>query len=276
MIVECPECKVKYNLPDDKVKEGVKLKCSKCGHIFPYKPDKPDEPVDDKLELDEIDDTAIPEEESVSSGLTVQSDKKYRVNIEEAEEVKKDKKINKKKVFIIVFLTVVLILIGIAGYLFYPQIKSWIFPTSGKVESKLNKKQLEEKVKNIALENVKQYFVKNEKIGELFVIEGEAVNNFNQTKELIKIRATISDDKGNIIEKKEFLAGNSASLFQLQMMSKDELEGVLNSKIGILTNNTFVKPGGRVPFMVVFYNPPENVQEFGLEVIDVKNPPKKK
>jgi len=28
--------------------------------------------------------------------------------------------------------------------------------------------------------------------------------------------------------------------------------------------------------MVVFYNPPENVQEFALEVIDVKNPPEKK
>ena len=147
-----------------------------------------------------------------------------------------------------------------------------------KKEEKLKEKQKEkidvEKVKNISLEDVRQYFVTNEKIGNLFVVEGKAVNRFNKPKELIKLRATLYDDKGNVFKTKEFYCGNTVSLFQLQVLTQKELEASLNTKLGILTNNTFIKPGGATPFMVVFYAPPENVQEFGLEVIDVKNPPK--
>ncbi|MFW5734223.1 MAG: zinc-ribbon domain-containing protein, partial [Oceanidesulfovibrio sp.] len=35
MIVQCPSCSTKYNLPDDKVKEGAKLRCSVCKNVFP-------------------------------------------------------------------------------------------------------------------------------------------------------------------------------------------------------------------------------------------------
>ena len=132
-----------------------------------------------------------------------------------------------------------------------------------------------DKVKNISLEDVRQYFVTNEKIGNIFVLEGKAVNRFNKPKELIKLRATLYDDKGNVFKTKEFYCGNTVSLFQLQVLTQKELEASLNTKLGILTNNTFIKPGGSTPFMVVFYALPENVQEFGLEVIDVKDPPKK-
>ncbi len=267
MLVQCPECKVKYNLPEEKVKPGVKLKCTKCSHIFPL------ELEEDKLDLDSPEDIAIPEVEE-QAGVSVKSDKKIKVDLEEEEKAPKRKKSKKK---LIIWLIVLLLLLGLgsAGYIFFPQIKAKFFPEK-KGEVGLSQKQIEEKVKNISLENVKQYFVNNSKIGELFVIEGEAVNKFEETKELIKIKARIFDDSGKVVAEKEFLAGNTASLFQLQVLTQEELEGVLNSKIGILTNNTFVKPQGRVPFMVVFYNPPENVQEFALEVIDVKNPPEKK
>ena len=34
MIIECPNCKAKYNVPDDKIKGKKKLKCSTCHNIF--------------------------------------------------------------------------------------------------------------------------------------------------------------------------------------------------------------------------------------------------
>lgn len=265
MIVQCPECKVKYNLPDEKVKKGVRLKCTKCEHIFPLILEE------DKLDLDNAEDIQIPEVES-KEGVGVKSDKKIKVDIEEKKSVKKS---GSKKIFWILIIVLILAGLGVLGYLFYPQIKAKFFAKQSK-NTVVNQKQLEEKVKNISLENIKQYFVNNSKIGELFVIEGEAVNRFEETKELIKLKAKIFDAEGNVVAEKEFLAGNTASLFQLQVLTQEELEGVLSSKIGILTNNTFVKPGNKVPFMVIFYNPPENVQEFAVEVIDVKNPPEKK
>ena len=130
------------------------------------------------------------------------------------------------------------------------------------------------KVKDIMLQNVRQYYVSNEKAGQLFVIEGKAVNNFKAPKEMIKLEASLFDEKGGTLAAKEELAGNTVSLFQLQVMTRDELKSALASQVGVLTNNTNIAPAGEVPFMMVFFDPPEAVKEFGVKVIDVKDPPR--
>ena len=130
------------------------------------------------------------------------------------------------------------------------------------------------KVKDIMLQNVRQYYVSNEKAGQLFVIEGKAVNNFKTPKEMIKLEASLFDEKGGTLAAKEELAGNTVSLFQLQVMTRDELKNALASQVGVLTNNTNIAPAGEVPFMMVFFDPPEAVKEFGVKVIDVKDPPR--
>jgi predicted Zn finger-like uncharacterized protein len=130
------------------------------------------------------------------------------------------------------------------------------------------------KVKDIMLQNVRQYYVSNEKAGQLFVIEGKAVNNFKTPKEMIKLEASLFDEKGGALATQNDLAGNTVSLFQLQVMTRDELKNALASQVGVLTNNTNIGPGGEVPFMVVFFDPPEAVKEFGVKVVDVKDPPR--
>lgn len=131
------------------------------------------------------------------------------------------------------------------------------------------------KVKDIVLQNVRQYYVTNEKAGQLFVIEGKAVNNFKSQKEMIKLEAALFDEKGAVLISKDILGGNSVSLFQLQVMTKQELESALSSQVGVLTNNTNLAPGAETPFMIVFFDPPEAVKEFGVKVVDAKDPPGK-
>jgi predicted Zn finger-like uncharacterized protein len=130
------------------------------------------------------------------------------------------------------------------------------------------------KVKDIMLQNVRQYYVSNEKAGQLFVIEGKAVNNFKTPKEMIKLEATLFDEKGGSLASQESLAGNTVSLFQLQVMTRDELKNALSSQVGVLTNNTNLATGGEAPFMIVFFDPPEAVKEFGVKVVDAKDPPR--
>ncbi len=131
------------------------------------------------------------------------------------------------------------------------------------------------KVKDIVLQNVRQYYVTNEKAGQLFVIEGKAVNNFKSPKEMVKLEAALFDEKGNVLASKDILSGNVVSLFQLQVMTRQELESALTSQVGILTNNTNLATGAETPFMIVFFDPPEAVKEFGVKVVDVKDPPGK-
>jgi predicted Zn finger-like uncharacterized protein len=132
-----------------------------------------------------------------------------------------------------------------------------------------------DQIKDFALKDVTQYYVDNEKAGKLFVVQGKVVNNFKTPKDLIKIEATLFDKNNAAVVSKKLLIGNAVSLYQLQMLSEQELEAHIENKVGVLTVNTGVPPGGEVPFFVIFYRPSDEVQEFGVKVIEAKDPPKK-
>jgi hypothetical protein len=135
---------------------------------------------------------------------------------------------------------------------------------------------LAQKVERLTMRNVRQYYVTNEKIGAISIIEGRVVNGFPSPKELIEVEAALyGQDKGPLVSKKQF-AGTSLSLFQLQVLGEKELEAFINNKLEVLANNTNVPPGGEVPFMVLFYNPPPTVMEFGVKIVDVRAPEVKK
>ena len=129
-----------------------------------------------------------------------------------------------------------------------------------------------DRVRNIVLKNVKQYYVANEKTGNLFVVEGKAVNQFSGPKERIKVEVVLYDGTGNVLASQAFLCGNVLSQFQLQVQTRPEIEDGLKSDVGILSNNTFIRPGASTPFMAVFFEPPAGVKEFLVKVVDVGDP----
>ena len=136
-----------------------------------------------------------------------------------------------------------------------------------------SEQELARKVAMLTMRNVRQYFVDNEKAGKVFVIEGRVVNEFPEPKELIAVEAGLYDKDKKPLAVKKQLAGTQLSLFQLQVLSEKEMEAFLNNKVEILTNNTNVRTGGDVPFMVLFYAPPATVAEFGVRIVDVKDVP---
>ncbi|MBG0790216.1 MAG: zinc-ribbon domain-containing protein [Desulfovibrionaceae bacterium] len=129
-----------------------------------------------------------------------------------------------------------------------------------------------ERVRKIELKNVKQYYVPNEKAGNLFVVEGKAVNKFDKPKERIKVEVILYDDVNNVLTSQSFLCGNLLSQFQLQVQTEKEIRDGLASEVGILSNNTFIRPGASTPFMAVFFQPPTGVKEFMVKVVDVGDP----
>lgn len=129
-----------------------------------------------------------------------------------------------------------------------------------------------DRVRKIELKNVKQYYVTNEKTGNLFVVEGKAVNKFATPKEQIKVEVVLYDGAQNVLTSQAFLCGNVLSQFQLQVQTQAEIEEGLSSEVGILSNNTFIRPGASTPFMAVFFQPPAGVKEFLVKVVDVGDP----
>ncbi|MBB5142726.1 putative Zn finger-like uncharacterized protein [Desulfovibrio intestinalis] len=136
-----------------------------------------------------------------------------------------------------------------------------------------SEQELAKKVELLTMRNVRQYYVDNEKVGKVFVIEGKVVNEFPDPKELISVEAAIYDKDKKALATKKQMGGVQLSLFQLQVLSEKEMESFLNNKVEILTNNTNVPRGGEVPFMVLFYGPPEGIAEFGVRIVDVKDVP---
>lgn len=258
MIITCPKCNTKYRFKEELLKpEGTKLKCSKCKHIFTFYPEK---------EKDS--------KESVNEKKQAKAEEKIKLSLEEPTI---DKKSSKNIKNIIIALVVIILISGTVGY-FYPLISKkipFLSHKKGLKQISTNATKIES-VKKIDLKDIKQYVVDNERIGKILVIEGRAVNRFDKPKELIKIKATLYDSKGTPLAQKTILCGNKLSLFQLQSWTKDHLEKELNSKVGVLMKNTNLQPGMGVDFMVLFYNPPENVSEYGLEVIQAMDVEEKK
>ena len=178
-----------------------------------------------------------------------------------------------RKKFIIIGVVLGLVALGGAGLFIY---KPWtkmnipfLSSLTGKAKPAADNA---DKVKDIALRNVRQYYIPNEKAGQIFVVEGKAVNNFATPKERIKVEISLFDEKGRVLVAKQLLCGNTLSQFQLQVQSEEEINSSLASEVGILTSNTFLKTGMDTPFMAVFFKPPDTVKEFGVKVIDALDP----
>jgi len=350
MIVQCPNCQSKFNLPDDRLgPDGAKLRCGKCRQVFHVDPpasaappvsedlsdfDFPDDMAETPAAAAETEKSAAPgaradqaasddappdlfhsesyeapaEEEAPEEDLDT-GPVKPGFSLDDVADiplpgstVSKDRR---RRIGIILGAIVLVLAATLAAIYFLdlmpgaksvkpgatpPAAEAPATPEKGATAEKAEKaapekpaaaegegaKKPEEtaKVKDIMLQNVRQYYVSNEKAGQLFVIEGKAVNNFKTPKEMIKLEATLFDEKGGSLATQEELAGNTVSLFQLQVMTRDELKNALASQVGVLTNNTNIAPGGEAPFMIVFFDPPEAVKEFGVKVIDAKDPPR--
>jgi predicted Zn finger-like uncharacterized protein len=239
MEIICPNCNSKFKLPDAAVRPSAKLRCSACKTVFT---------LQDAAPIAGVDGTSgrLPPHEPLRMAKPVRS---------------------KRMLFFCLFVLAVLGGAGGGGLWWHLKGETANMPASPSAAI-----PLAQKVEKLTMRNVRQYYVTNEKIGPISVIEGKVVNGFPAHKELIEVEAALyGQDKSPLVSKKQF-AGTSLSLFQLQVLGEKELESFINNKLEVLTNNTNIPPGGEVPFMVLFYNPPSAVTEFGVKIVDVRDP----
>lgn len=287
MLIQCPNCDTTYNLNESVLgPDGSKVRCIRCDHVFFVAPPGAEFDITSEETLGmakgqehDLDQAAkedfdwldeVEPEEGGKDRSKKRRGEGFSVDIQPTREPK-----SKSMTFVVAGLVVAVI--GLTAFLYSQRIGDTVSSMfgSGETEEVAEPEVLgPDEVHLISLQNVRQYFVTNEKIGQLFVIEGKARNDFPVPMELFRIEASLFDAAGAVVERKEFLAGNTVSLFQLQILSEQELEAALGARVGILSNNTNLRPGMDVQFMVVFPNPSDAVQEYGLKVIGAQHPPK--
>ncbi|NJB66935.1 putative Zn finger-like uncharacterized protein [Desulfobaculum xiamenense] len=269
MVVECPNCHTTYNLDEQFATAGRKVRCTVCENIFtlsptsaPPKAGKSEAPSEKPSARKD----AAREEESFEGLGSLSFD---------IDEGAKPAKGGRAKTVAIVLMIFALLAGGsYAGLRFLaPQyLPAFLGGKAAMEEIAMEQaEQMEEMVKRISLESIRQYYVDNEKAGRIFVIEGRAINGFEVPKELVEVEASLFDDKNAVLDSRRLLCGNTLSLFQLQVLDQAEIEKALTDEAGVGSNNVNLQPGQEAPFMFVFFSPSDAVSEFVVKVVAVQS-----
>lgn len=290
MIVTCEKCDSQFNLDEGIIKEeGSKVRCSICKHVFTVYPlslelieESPEDddsdiateetialdsppPLMDSGEQSEPDEEEADDDFDISFEDALQEDVPDEDTDEPVEHV--PQAVQKKK-----GLSKLLLIISVIIFIFFLGALTVYFFAPGLLPAGLKQPQKEDMTDsgNLKLDFVDDLdgsFLKTDKIGQLFIIKGKIINNYPESRSYILIKGTIEDSNKKPIRRKLVYAGNIYSDRQLKGMTMEEIDKGLKNQEGINNANINVKPGGQVPFMIIFDNLPDNLGDFEVEPV---------
>jgi len=117
----------------------------------------------------------------------------------------------------------------------------------------------------ISVRGVEATYVKNKKLGNLLVITGEAVNEFNKSRASIQVKGLVFGANGEEVASKIAFCGNPLTNEQLATMSMDKIEAAMANQFGDSLANMEVAAGDAIPFVIVIPAPPAGATDYGVE-----------
>jgi len=102
--------------------------------------------------------------------------------------------------------------------------------------------------------------------GSLFVIEGKVTNNHAKPCHSIRVKGVLFDERGQRSDEESAYCGNILPRQDLAAASEETIRKRLQNPVGSNLSNLSIAPGQSVPFMLVFFGPPEKLSEFSIEI----------
>ena len=145
---------------------------------------------------------------------------------------------------------------------YIPYVSDLVKPKEQDTEGKLNITPLNKTIEG-------KYF-KNSTLGSVFVVTGQVRNDYDHPRSNIQIFAKIYAAGDLLLKKKKVYCGNIVKEDELKNLTKEEINKKFANKNNAKQSNLNlkVKPGKTVPFMAVFFNLPDNMKTFSVEVAD--------
>jgi predicted Zn finger-like uncharacterized protein len=103
----------------------------------------------------------------------------------------------------------------------------------------------------------------------LYVIQGTVTNVGKTLSRGIRIQATLLGMDNQAIMQNETFAGNLIDESLMPHMNRVRIEGFLGMRYGEGNANRDIPVGMSLPFMVVFFDPPEGIRSFTVKAMDV-------
>jgi predicted Zn finger-like uncharacterized protein len=297
MIIQCRQCRTKFKFDDAFMQgSGVWLRCSRCGHVYfqenplmkaetelPSEPAKPlEEPIrperraesateapsvghrdaDDFHSLDKVMETKkyINEELNLDMEKTPEesiSGKHEEVVQKELVSPKSSGKIWKIAVWSVF---VILIIPAVIYFLVFPefgeQIIKNVLVSVGISEPAKPEIVISQAVK---LQDVKHRMINNYILGQIGIVEGNAINRADYPISRIQIKGEILDAYSVVLGEHTSYAGNILTDEELTNLSEEEILIKLSHPEGLNNSNDKIMPNGQIPFMIVFSHEPAGV-----------------
>jgi predicted Zn finger-like uncharacterized protein len=119
---------------------------------------------------------------------------------------------------------------------------------------------------SMTIKNTQSSYVLNSSAGELFVVKGEAFNNFKKPRASVQVKVSILGPGGAVLVSKSAFCGNSLSNEQLSSLPLTKIEEAMNNQFGDSLANLGVKPGSFIPFVVVMSAVPKEATDYSVQI----------
>jgi predicted Zn finger-like uncharacterized protein len=120
-------------------------------------------------------------------------------------------------------------------------------------------------VPSFKVENLAGFYETGGSAGKRFVVRGMITPQGPKKTSGIQVRAELLDKNKQPIAEKTAYAGNV--ILALNSADREKIETVMANRFGDKLSNVDIPPGHSVPFMVVFFDPPEGVEEYRVEAL---------
>lgn len=250
MIVKCEACGTKYRLDDSKVKpEGVKVRCSRCGHVFTFHPPT-GPPVGEGVPSEaEAPSSTEPFTEELPWEEPLPSEEGMGVSVEKG-----------RRWLMVVLLVVLLGLLAVAVLLFNRERIPLVDKIFGKVVG-----MIETNGHLLPLSHLRGYrLVVSGK--EIFVIEGRVTNRSKDVRRWVKLEGRLLDKGGRVVAKGVGFAGRYLPRGEIEGMALSLLEDFARRRRP--SGVTPLAPGDVAPFAILFVSPPSRATDFEVEVLE--------
>jgi hypothetical protein len=99
----------------------------------------------------------------------------------------------------------------------------------------------------------------------ILVIKGQVTNLSPEPKSEIRIYAYLLDNTDHILMEQTVFAGNVLTRTKIKEETRVALEKALSKAVGDQMINISVGQGKSIPFMVLFFDAPENIDSYKIQ-----------
>ncbi|APG28701.1 hypothetical protein A7E78_13185 [Syntrophotalea acetylenivorans] len=115
------------------------------------------------------------------------------------------------------------------------------------------------------------YFINSQREGQLFVIQGQVLNEGIEPRAAIVVKGSIYDAAGARLAQQSAFCGNPMGKEQLRVWPIMRISERMQNQFGEMLTNLNLEPQRAIPFTLVFKNLPGEVAEFEV-IVETSEP----